>query len=610
MGLQAKISCMPTLHAFPTDHDADIRTQARHLYWQRWRVTEIAAHLKISRTTIHGWKKAEGWEKAAPVDRVESTLDVRINVLINREHKSNNDYKELDAMLRSMERMARIRKYEQSGRESDLNPNIDRRNEANRGGEGKEDGKGSRKGTRKNHLTEEQVAALERAFLDSLYGYQLTWLECAERIRMILKSRQIGATWYFAREALMDALKTGRNQLFISASKAQAMVFREYMVQFVKDVTGVHLSGETIILSNGAKLRFLGTNSRTAQSYNGNLYIDECFWINQFTKLKDLAFGMASHDKWRITLFSTPSTKNHEAYPLWTGEEANQGRPEDEKLIIDFSAEALRAGTLGGDLFWRQVVTIHDAAAGGCDLFNVERLKIENSPDAFANKYECEFIDDQASAFSFAAIKRCRVDADVVWKDFKRYTERPFGYAPVWVGHDPSYTGDSASLVVVAPPTEPGGIFRVLERQSFRGASFEAQAEALRKITKRYNVVYLAIDVTGGWGQAVYELVVKFFPTAKALQYNLELKDRMVLKAQNVINKKRLQFDAGEVEIAQSFMSIRKALTKSQKRVTWETGRNEQTGHGDAAWAIMHTLINEPLDEATVGGPASVVEMF
>lgn len=599
---------MPKAQAKTPEELSDLRNKARHLYWQRWRVSEISLELGVPRTTIHTWKKADQWEKSDPTDRVESTLDARINLLINREHKSNSDYKELDAMLRGMERMARIRKYQESGRESDLNPNIDKRNEADRKGDGET--RGDRKGKRKNHLTEEQVAALERAFLDTLYNYQFTWLECTERIRMILKSRQIGATWYFAREALMDALKTGRNQLFISASKAQALVFREYIVQFVEDVTGVRLSGETLVLSNGAKLRFLGTNSRTAQSYNGNLYIDECFWINQFTKLKDLAFGMASHDKWRITLFSTPSTKGHEAYPLWTGEENNKDRAEGEKLDIDLSAEALRVGTLGGDLIWRQLVTVHDACAGGCDLFNIERLRIENSPQAFANKYECEFIDDQASAFSFAALKRCRVDADIAWADFKRYTERPFAFFPVWVGHDPSYTGDSASLVVVAPPDEPGGVFRVLERQSFRGASFEAQAEAIRKVTKRYTVVYLAIDITGGWGQAVYELVVKFFPIAKPLQYNLELKDRMVLKAQNVINKKRLQFDAGDVEIAQSFMSIRKGLTKSQKRVTWETSRNDKTGHGDAAWAIMHTLINEPLDESSVSAPATTVEVF
>ena len=67
-------------------------------------------------------------------------------------------------------------------------------------------------------------------FLDGLFGYQLAWWQNSQqRTRAILKSRQIGATYYFAREALIDALETGRNQIFLSASKAQAHIFRQYI---------------------------------------------------------------------------------------------------------------------------------------------------------------------------------------------------------------------------------------------------------------------------------------------------------------------------------------------------------------------------------------------
>lgn len=571
-------------------HDPALHKAARALYWQRWRIADIAQYLQVPRTTLHDWKAAERWEKSPPVERIENTLDARINVLINREHKSNADYKELDALLRSMERTARIKKYQESNKEADLNPNIERRNDAPRK---------PRKG--RNHLTDDQVAALKRAFLETLYDYQLTWYEnIGERVRMIIKSRQIGATWYFAREALINALESGTGQIFISASKAQALVFREYIVAFVEEVTSVRLSGETIMLSNGAKLRFVGTNSRTAQSYNGNLYIDEFFWINNYSKLKELASGMSSHKHLRMTYFSTPSAKSHEAYPYWTGEEVNRHRAKNERLVIDLADELLRVGAVGGDLVWRHRVTIYDAQAGGCDLFDIERLKIENSPDAFANKYECEFIDDSLSAFSFSALKRCMIDADVSWSDFKRYTERPFGDMPVWVGHDASYTGDNSSICVMAPPLMPGGKFRLLEYQRHNGADFDAQAQALREITERYNVVYMGIDASGGYGRAVYDIVVKFYPQASALNYDLALKIRLVLKAQSVINKGRFEMDVREVEVMRAFLSIRKTLTQSQKNITFETGRSDETGHGDAAWSCMHVFINEPLDAQTV----------
>jgi uncharacterized protein YjcR len=57
----------------------------------------------------------------------------------------------------------------------------------------------------------------------------------------------------------------------------------------------VELKGDPMTLSNGACLYFLGTNARTAQSYHGNLYLDEYFWIPKFQELRKVASGMAIH---------------------------------------------------------------------------------------------------------------------------------------------------------------------------------------------------------------------------------------------------------------------------------------------------------------------------
>ncbi|MGJ0580999.1 terminase large subunit domain-containing protein, partial [Xenorhabdus bovienii] len=74
--------------------------------------------------------------------------------------------------------------------------------------------------TPKNHFPEEQIAALRAQVYESLFEYQKRWYtQKNRRNRMILKSRQIGATWYFAREALITALETGHNQIFLSASR-------------------------------------------------------------------------------------------------------------------------------------------------------------------------------------------------------------------------------------------------------------------------------------------------------------------------------------------------------------------------------------------------------
>lgn len=262
------------------------------------------------------------------------------------------------------------------------------------------------------------------------------------------------------------------------------------------------------------------------------------------------------------------------------------------------------------DKVWRQIVTIEDAERGGCSLFDLDELRIEYTPDEFANLLMCQLLDDEDSLFTLAMMQGCMVDSWVDWTDLQPLAMRPFGYGPVWIGYDPSLGegGDSAGLVVVAPPSKPGGKFRVLERHRLKGMDFEAQADFIRKITKRYSVTYIGIDGTG-IGAAVHQLVIQFFPLARKIVYSPDAKAQMVMKAQNVIGKGRLEFDAGWTDLAQSFMAIRKTLSHSGRLVTYTAGRTEDTGHADLAWACMHALINEPLEGATARN-TSLLEIF
>ncbi|PUA16810.1 terminase ATPase subunit family protein [Glaciimonas sp. PCH181] len=568
------------------EQETDPRRIAKHLYWGGWRVTSIADHLQLKRSTIESWKQRDEWEKAPEMARVESSLSTRLIRLINKEAKTGGDFKEIDLLGRQVERMARVRRYEApGGNEVDLNPNLEKRNA------------GPKKKPSRNDFSDEQKKQLLDAFQDSLFDYQKEWHRNSDqRTRVILKSRQIGATWYFAREALADAIETGRNQIFLSASKSQAHVFKQYIIQFAKDAAGVDLSGDPIVLPNGAHLYFLGTNARTAQGYHGNFYFDEFFWTHNFAELNTVASGMALHKQWRKTYFSTPSAITHQAYAFWTGELFNKRRAKADQREIDVSHRRLASGFTGEDKIWRQIVTILDAERGGCNLFDIEELRnFEYSPDQFDNLLMCNFIDDTKSVFPLMALQRCMIDSWVNWADYKPFSARPFGNRGVWIGYDPSLNGDSAGCVVIAPPLVAGGKFRILERFQWRGIDFEAQAKAIKEMTERYHVEYIGIDTTG-MGIGVFPLVKQFFPMVTAINYSPEVKTRMVLKAQNIINKARLEFDAGWTDIAQSFMTIRKVLTPSGRQVTYDAGRTDETGHADLAWACMHALDHEPFE--------------
>lgn len=341
--------------------------------------------------------------------------------------------------------------------------------------------------------------------------------------------------------------------------------------------------------------------------YHGNFYFDEFFWTHNFEELNKVASGMALHKQWRKTYFSTPSSIQHQAYALWNGDRFNKRRAKADRIKLDLSHDRLAGGFTGEDKIWRQIVNIMDAQRGGCDLFDIDELRIEYAPDEFENLLMCGFIDDSQSSFPLAQLQACMVDSWELWDDVKPFMTRPYGYRPVWIGYDPALSGDSAGCVVLAPPATPGGTFRVLEHHQFRGMDYEAQAAEIKKITDRYNVAYIGIDTTG-MGQGVYQIVKGFFPAATGFRYSPEVKAQLVLKAQNVISKGRLQFDAGAVDIAQAFMAIKKTLTPSGRHVTYTAGRNSETGHADLAWACMHALANEPLEGDTVANQ-SIVEI-
>lgn len=579
-----------------TATDIDPRRQAKLLYWQGIRVARIAERVGEKAATIHSWKRRDKWDETKPIDRVEATLESRLAMLIAIEKKEGCHFKEIDLLGRQMERFSRVRKHDVTHNEADLNPKVANRN------------KGKRRAVTKNDYSEEQQKRLHEAFMDSQFSYQKHWYRAGlkHRIRSLLKSRQIGATWYFAREGLDDAMETGRNQIFLSASKAQAHVSKSYIKQFAVESADIELQGDPIVLPNGAELYFLGTNTRTAQSYHGNIYMDEFFWIPKFQEFRKVTSGMAMHKHWRLTYMSTPSSMSHEAYPFWTGELFNKGRSADEKIKLDVSHAALKDGRLCEDGQWRQIVTVMDAVAGGCDLFDINQLRMDYSPEEFANLLMCQFIDDGQSVFPLSELQRCMVDSWVVWEDFKPFAPRPLAWREVWIGYDPSHTGDSAALVVIAPPLVAGGKFRVLDRVQFKGMDFQEQADRIQKVTKAYNVTYIGIDTTG-IGQGVYQLVKQFFPGARSFNYSPDVKVKLVLKAKDVISKGRMEFDAGWSDLAAAFMAIRETTTASGRQFTFEAGRSKETSHADLAWACMHALANEPL-EGTTSNNSSIME--
>nr|WP_101045474.1 terminase family protein [Neisseria meningitidis] len=587
----------------------DPRLMARELFWQGWRISDIARHLGLNPAAVYSWKSRENWEGGSPLSRVAASAEMRLHVLIGQPKKSDADYKEMRQLF------ALVSGGKKEARQPDLNeaaavssdgmpwdvPTIDKppreRKERERAPKAEK--------PVPNSFTAEQVLRLQEIFREQMFDYQRVWLNQKVRFRNLLKSRQIGATFFFAREAFIDALTTGKNKVFLSASKAQAFQFKQYMVDMAQMV-GAELKGSDIRLGNGAVLYFLGTNSRTAQGRHGDLYVDEYFWIPDFKELTRLAKPMASQKQYRITYFSTPSAVSHPAYGFWTGEQFNEGRNKSEHIRLDVSHEALAGGRACEDGQWRQIVTLDDAERMGCTLFDRNQLLLENSPAEFRQLFMCEFVEGGDNVFEFSALQKCAVDSWEAWSDFyKPFAARPVGDLPVWIGYDPADSGDAAAFVAVVPPRFAGDKFRIVERQMLRGDDFQSQAEFIRKAFERYNVRKVVIDKTG-LGAAVFQLVQGFFPPVVGVNYSMQEKYLMVNKMHALMREGRVEWELDWKDFTAAFLSIRTEVTGSGRAVTYVSGRTKEMSHADVAWAALQVFYQEPLDGVSGRGTVDV----
>ncbi|WP_325891096.1 terminase large subunit domain-containing protein [Grimontia sp. NTOU-MAR1] len=572
-------------------YSPEIREAAKRLYLRRHTPQDIADELTLPNTRIvYHWADKYGWRDLLREEEVDDAIGRRIVLLTDKDEKSPAQLKELDMLIEKHVKLKRQRQQAAmpSGGESHSGQKATERSHTpkkKKGRKVKNDVSG---------LTADAFNALHASFFD----YQILMREnLHRRTRNILKSRQIGATYYFACEALEDAILTGDNQVFLSASRAQAEIFRRYIINIAREFLGIELSGNPIVLSNGAELRFCSTNSSTSQGFHGHVYIDEYFWIPKFDVLNKLASAMATHKKWRKTYFSTPSSKAHQAYPFWTGDSWRKGKAHRESVSFPSFEDFRHGGALCPDRQWRLVVTIEDAQQGGCDLFDIEELRDEYSASDFSNLFMCVFVDDNASVFQFHKLERAMVDTSH-WKDVTPDTARPYANQEVWLGYDPSRTRDNACLVVVAPPKTHAELFRVLEKHYWKGLNFQYQASQIDDAFQRFNVTYIGIDTTG-IGAGVWDLVSANHPReAHAIHYSNENKNRLVLKMIDVIDAGRVQWDAEHKDIAMAFMAIKRVPSSSGNMMTFKAERSDTTGHADAFWAIAHALINEPLNTA------------
>lgn len=573
---------------------ASKRQRAQELIQADMAIADVARKLDISPNTVASWVRRYGWKVLDSAGKVKQAITDKLLALLESDDGSDQHQALIDRYMGYLERAERIRQNPTSplplpdDTEDSPYPTTDKPQKKKRG---------RPKASEKNVIDADGVTALMEEFERMCFAYQWGWWEA--RIhdgRVILKSRQIGATYYFAIEALIIAITTGKNQIFISASKKQAAQFRRNIIKFVKRVLEIDLQGDPMRLilpdhpAGEVFLFFLGTQVSSVQGYSGDLYLDECGWVRNFKDIQEVASAMALQAVYRETYFTTPSSMDHDFYKFWTGAEYNRDRPKDDQISIDVSHDNLKDGKLCADGYWRQIVTIYDAIERGCNLFNLDKVKRKYSPARFAMLCLCQFVDHTKSVYSFAQLSKAMIDVAEKWEDFAPFDERPLKSLPVWVGYDPSGEGeDAAAIVVLAPPSAGYKKYRVVEVIRMDDHDYEEQAAEIETLCQRYNVTYIGID-NQGCGDGVYQQVSKTHPDiTESIRYSPESKAAMVVKVQALLRRDLLEIDNVYLDdVLPAMIAIQRSSTRSGEAMTYTAKRGDDIGHADVAWALHH----------------------
>lgn len=574
----------------------ETKEQARLMWEARVPVSEIVEQLKINNVrVVYQWRDKYDWDALKKPESALLAATRRFNTLIEQEEKTPQHWQEIERLQTIITKfedaeLSRQLKTEQTYTRSETKEKAPRKSKKNQ----------------VDHLTQEDF---DRVANEILYTHQRIMYDAGKdpktrRNRIILKPRQVGGTFGLGFEAFESACVTGQNQIFLSATVAQAEVFKSYIAIIALRYFNVEIAGNPTILSNKAEIFYLSPQAFSAQSRSGNYYLDEFFWLRgDFKTIYELSSKMATQTKYKKTLISTPSAISHPAYPYWSGDWYNKNRPQSERVPIDVSdISLLKNGRLDGDGFWRFAFTIDDVLEWGFDdretgepMISLEEIRRETDPLLFPSMFEAQFIDDTASVFKLKDILACAVDT-ATWTDYKKTAARPYGNKPVTVGYDVAGVGDNASMPVLSKPKDKTEKFRLFQKNNMRGIPAPAQCGRMQYILEQFNVEDLSADTTGA-GYYVASFIEEFFPRINKVQFSPEIKTALVHKFQQVLLENRFEYDEDDQNFPLACMTVYQTTTPKSNQITYASNRTKATGHADEFWATGLAIMKaEPLN--------------
>lgn len=410
--------------------------------------------------------------------------------------------------------------------------------------------------------------------------YQKAWIADRSRFKIGMFARQTGKTFSTGGECADDCF-TGwaedRRTRWVILSRGERQA-AEMMTEVIKPFTRAYYEVYNTLLKggepsfhegefrapqdkgpdaiykmlevafpNGSRITALPANPDTARGFSANVILDEFAFHAKSREIWAALFPVISKGGQKLRVISTPNGKGNKFYELMTAE---------------------------GSVWSRHVVDIYEAVRQGLDR-DVDMLRAGMAdPDAWAQEYELQWLDEASAWLDYDLISACEHPAAGL----------PGLYTggPCFVGVDIAARND---LFVIWVLEAVGDVLWTREVIARRRISFAEQDRLLDEVMNRYHVAALRMDQTGMGEKPVEDAKRRhgevrtqgvLFSAAAKLDLATGLKEGM--------QDRRIRLPAGDVTLRSDLHAIKKQVGVTG--VPRLIADGETDGHADRFWAL------------------------
>jgi phage FluMu gp28-like protein len=405
-----------------------------------------------------------------------------------------------------------------------------------------------------------------------LYGFQLRWLADKSRFKIGRMSRQIGKSFIVALEVVDDAMETGEDWILLSAGERQSkelmqkvkMHCEAYMLaaseiqvsMFDGSDKDIKYTMLTIILPNGARIIGLPANPDTARGFSANVVLDEFAFHKDSDRIWAALYPTISRG-YKIRIVSTPQGLGNRFYRLCTGDNG-----------------------------WsKHVVDIYQAVADGVP-HNIEELKAGiDDPDAWAQEFEVQFVDEASAWLTYEMIAACQLDTlpkEILYDDLNDSIIKSIAdsiQGRMFAGFD---IGRRRDLSLLDLEDKVGDVFWNRASIIFPKIRLTLQKEMLWKIIDALKIERICIDSTG-MGLTIGEDTVEKYGQYRAeqVEFNNKIKQDLAVRTRNIFEDRRTRIPVDQ-KLRDDLHAVKKTTTAAGN-IRFDAERTD-LGHADRFW--------------------------